>query len=86
MVTTVFEEKKKKVQLSKNKSVAIEALETTSMGELESASDTNINAPSPPPPPPFQEPMTRGAWPPRHTILKGIHHTSEGQTMSPKPV
>ena len=49
MVTTVFEEKKK-VQLSKNKSVVIEALETTSMGELESVPDTNINAPSPAPP------------------------------------
>lgn len=49
VVTTVFEEKKK-VQLSKNKSVVIEALETTSMGELESVPDTNINAPSPAPP------------------------------------
>ena len=47
MVTTVFEEKKK-VQLSKNKSVVIEALETTSMGELESVPDTH-KCPSPPP-------------------------------------
>ena len=73
MVTTVFEEKKKKVQLSKNKSVAIEALETTSMGELESASDTNINAPSPPPPPSFPGTDDQGS-------VATEAHNSQGDT------
>ena len=68
MVTTVFEEKKK-VQLSKNKSVVIEALETKSMGELESVPDTNINAP----PPPF----SRNRWP---GSVATEAHTSHGDT------
>lgn len=68
MVTTVFEEKKK-VQLSKNKSVVIEALETTSMGELESVPDTIISAP----PPPFPGTDDQGS-------VATEAHTSHGDT------